>query len=703
MQQMPNQWRHVWNACRALLGRLRPLVVFYVGGLIVFGGDRALFLLYNYDSVTMGPVRGGDILRCFRVGWFYDSAVLCYALLPAVLIWALVPRRWFSSRRFRSAVNVVGGICFAAMLFGCVSDLLFFRNFADRLNYLAFSYPVWRPEFLDMVWKNYPVGWAAALVILVGILCYMLFRQVGWPRKRPADEPRMLRPVVACGLAALLLVGIQGPPNPPDSNSSPSQFSRQHVINRAALNPVFTLTAAVRDELTDQTVKPNDYGFIDAGQAVHIAREAYARSGDVFADTPGVNPLVRTHYAEMPPSGQRPPNIVVIVMESLASEYVGQVGGEHDWTPELQSLAAGGVLFERLYAVGTRTSRGVVGTLSGVPDMPGRPISEQSYSRGRFLGLPSLLRDQGYRTMFIHGGDLGFNDVYGYLRRQGFETILQKKDFTPEELDRQNFQLLQPGEARFATLWSVDDQTMFRRGLREINASGEPFFATLLTLTNHPPYEVPHEVFDWTVRRDHPDLPAEMSEEQRAVRYSDWAVGDFFRRARREPWFDNTVFVLVADHCREQRPIFPVDVANFQIFAAILGPEELIGPPRHINAIASQADLAPTALARTGLPVTHCFMGRDLLSLSSSQDGFALLQQNGVVGFVSGDRAVCITPGEPGPAVTAFTIRGREQKWWNTSSPADAAELERLRIRGTALFQTAADLLQNRHYHTEPE
>ena len=255
-----------------------------------------------------------------------------------------------------------------------------------------------------------------------------------------------------------------------------------------------------------------------------------------------------------------------------------------------------------------------------------------------------------------------------------------------------------PGEAAFVTFWSVDDQSVFLRANRMLREQSGPFLAVILTLTNHPTYEVPHDVFDHTVRRDHPDLPVRMSEEERAVRYADWAVGDFVRRASREAYFADTLFVFVADHCRSQRPEYPVDAANFHIYASMLGPPELIGPPRRIGTVASQADLAPTILGRLGGTWRHCFFGRDTFRVGPD-DGFALLQENGSIGFVRGDRLMCISPGEPGPAVKGFRLTGRDQIEWGEANDADKAALRELHRQGRGLLQSAVGLFESGNYH----
>ena len=686
------------GGCWAAAGRLRPLGLLSAAAMVLFTAFRVVFLLHNKGSIR--AVSAAEVVECLRVGWFYDTAALCYFAAPVGLVLLAMPRRRFDGRRFRLGWSALTAGLFAGFVLACVSDLFFFDHYADRLNYLAFSYPVFRLEVLAMIWRAYPVGWALAAVAVVGAGGCLLFRRLGWPRAAHA-EPAACRAAVAALLIGLALWGAAGPPSRSRREISASHICKEYVVNRASLNCVGTLGRALFDCFAETSVRPEEYGFVASEEAFAVARKLLLMPGDVPAETPG-NPLGRiTASPAAAPAGRPPPNVVIVVMESMASQYVESLGGEQAWTPELEAIGERGVMFDRLYAVGTRTGRALVGVLSGFPDLPGLPVAQNPNARGRFMALADLLAERGYHTLFIHGGNLEFNDIKRHVRGHGFQTVVDRQDFDEHVRQKEIEPFGPPGEAAFTTFWSVDDQSLFLRADRMLCEQRGPFFAVILTLTNHPTYEVPHDVFDWTVRRDHPSLPAEMSEEQRAVRYADWAVGDFVRRARRQPYFANTLFVFVADHCRSQRPAYPVDAANFHIYASMLGPAELIGPPRRIATVLSQADLAPTILARLGGASRHCFFGRDAFRVEPD-DGFALLQENGSIGFLRGRRLMCISPGRPGPLVEGFRLVGRDQVEWGRADPAEADALRRLHRQGLGLFQSAVALLQSRNYHVGP-
>lgn len=692
---------------RALASRVRPLLAFYLSGLALFAAFRAVFLLHNKGTIRKATA--ADWLHCFRMGWFHDTAVLCYMLVPAVLLMMLAPRRWFYGPALRKLSTLVATVLLSGFLLACVCDLFFFDHYADRLNYQVFSYPVYRWEVLAMIWDAYPLGWAVALIGVIGVACYTFFRRVAWsdPTRwgppTPAGAVRMERLAATAVLGGAAVLGCLGPPHRSDTNTSPSYICKEHVVNRASLNCVGTLTRALLDVFDDSTIRPEEYGFVDSRLASQAARQLLGHNSAMHPD----NPLLRTTAADPLPPGQAPPNVVIIVMESLASQYVGSLGGASPWTPELEAIGRRGVMLDRFYAVGTRTSRGIIGTLSGFIDLPGLPVAQRARTRGPFLSLAEVLRDRGYRTMFIHGGNLKFNDVKRYISGHGFETIVDREDFNDYVARQKANPAAMP--TAFTTFWSVDDQSLFVHAHTLLRRQQQPFFAVILTLTNHPTYEVPHDVFDRTVRKDQTDVPAEMTEEERAVRYADWAVGDFFRRIEHEPYFSNTVFVLTGDHCRDQRPIYPVDAANFQIYGAVVGPPWMNTSAQYavrrdgglrIGTVGSQADLAVTILARLGQPFTHCFVGRDLFKVPPA-DGFALLQQNNSIGLVRDDKLMCISPDEPHPAITGFRLlANREQaEWGGVDGPADEirklAELSRL---GGGLFQTAVELFESGRY-----
>jgi phosphoglycerol transferase MdoB-like AlkP superfamily enzyme len=289
---------------------------------------------------------------------------------------------------------------------------------------------------------------------------------------------------------------------------------------------------------------------------------------------------------------------------------------------ELDALCTEGVFLDRLYAVGPRTSRAMVGVLCGHPDVSGVSILRRDLAQGHFLSLPEILHSRGYATMMIYGGDPNFDNMRGFFSGTGIDRFIDER---------------QIGDPRQIGNWGVSDQLAFDKAhevFSQMHGKG-PFFAVILTVSNHEPFDIPKGKVD--------AMPGESKEIQslNAYRYADWALGEFFRKARQAPYFKDTLFVLVADHGRDFDNRRIVDVPGYRIPCLFLAPEHL--PPRRIHTVASQTDIPPTILAVLGGSTEHCFLGRNILGVEGD-DGFAIIHDENYLAFVRGDLGLVAPP-----------------------------------------------------------
>jgi len=221
-----------------------------------------------------------------------------------------------------------------------------------------------------------------------------------------------------------------------------------------------------------------------------------------------------------------PLNIVFIIMESMTAQVVEELGGEKGVCPNLSRLIREGILFENVYGSGYRTDQGIVSVLGGYPAQPDQSIVLLSDKAEKINSLPRMLYGQGYSTAFFYGGELTFANIGVWLRNQKFEVIRSEPDFPKADKTQR---------------WGVDDDRLLQHSIQEINQLRPPFLATAMTLSLHPPFDVPYHS-QW-----------ENSSEEKymfmhSAAFADYAIGHFFEVAEKQPWYDNTLFVLVADH-----------------------------------------------------------------------------------------------------------------------------------------------------------
>ena len=320
--------------------------------------------------------------------------------------------------------------------------------------------------------------------------------------------------------------------------------------------------------------------------------EAYARVHRLLASTNAT--FVGDNFSiERKISGDshRPRlNVVILLEESLGSEFWGCLGRTNTLTPEMDRLATQeGLLFDNIYASGNRTVRGMEGALSSFPPLPGDSIVHRDRSEN-VETIARVLKRDGYNTMFLYGGHALFDNMKAFLIANGFDRIVDEKDFP---------------NPSFANVWGVADEDLYAGAIRQFRAlsqTNKPFFATILSVSNHKPYTYPLGRI--------PENPN--GTRANVVKYTDWCLGQFFKAAKQEAFWTNTIFAVVADHGARVYGSQDIPIFSYEIPLVILGPAVAPQPQRR-HATGCSLDLPPTILGLIGRPYESLFLGRDLL------------------------------------------------------------------------------------------
>ena len=311
-------------------------------------------------------------------------------------------------------------------------------------------------------------------------------------------------------------------------------------------------------------------------------------------------------------------NIVLFTVESLSADYMRAFGNTGNLTPNLDKLANESLFFTNLYATGTRTVYGLSALTLSIPPLPGNSIVRRP-ENGRLFTLGSMLRRKGYVSKFIYGGFGYFDNMNTFFGDNGYEIV-----------DRSE---LQADEKQFANIWGVSDEDLFRRVLRENDkafAEGKPFFDMVMTTSNHRPFTYP----DGRI-----DIPSHTGREG-GVKYTDYAIAQFLANARKQPWFDSTIFVIVADHTAGGAGKVELDPDKYHIPLLIYAPG--IVKPGKVDRLASQIDIAPTLLGLMGMQYESRFYGRDILN--NKGEGRAFISNYQQLGYMTDDRLVVLKP-----------------------------------------------------------
>lgn len=665
-----------------LRGHLSYLLGSGLALLLMHALMRLLLLIYNRAQV--GSATGLDLVEAFINGARFDLRVIAVALLPLIL--ALASIRLMQARAWMHRWLVL----FAGFsLFLGIVELDFYREFNQRLNGLVFQYMKEDPQtVLSMIWYGFPVlrlllGWAVAAWLMSRVLrsidratryaSMASIAGVAW--RAESGVVRAIVLIVCLSVALVVARGTlrQGAPlRWGDAFTTNSMFA-----NQLGLNGTLTLANAAANQLSSH--RENIWkSTMPAQEARQITREMLMTQDDTLVDedTATVRRLTRSGAAKALPIR----NVVVILMESFSGQHVGALGASGDITPYFDKLAEEGVLFTRFFSNGTHTHQGMFASFACFPNLPGfEYLMQQAEGNHRFSGLPQLLAARGYDNIYVYNGDFAWDNQSGFFGKQGVTRFIGRNDFVNPVVSDPT--------------WGVSDQDMFQRAASELarKPADKPFYALLQTLSNHTPYPIPKQ------------LPVEavtgygsLDEHLTAMRYSDWALGQFFEQARQSPYYKNTLFVIVGDHgfvTGEQST--EINLARFHVPLLLIAPgiREHFAPRR--DRVGTQVDIVPTIMGRLGGEVRHQCWGRDLLALPDDDRGFGIIKPSGgdqTVALVEDDRILVESRNKEARRYD-YRLEGKVTATLNVSDPAiDVA----MKTRLEAFIQAAtAALLAN--------
>jgi len=506
---------------------------------------------------------------------------------------------------------------------------------------------------LSMLWHGFPVLRLLAAWLAASAALFALF---GWLERRTRAAPVSLAsaparrgaswPARFAVFGVLLVVSVvaargtlrQGPPlRWGDAFTTESMFA-----NHLGLNATLSLYDAAKHRFSSH--RDNSWkATLPAEQAQAITRELLLTGNDRLVDAE-LAPVRRDF--QPPADGQLAVrNVVVILMESFAGRYVGALGSADGITPNFDRLVGEGLLFERFFANGTHTHQGMFASMACFPNLPGFEYLMQTPEGGhRFSGLPQLLGARAFDDVYVYNGDFAWDNQAGFFGNQGMKRFVGRNDYVNPVVSDPT--------------WGVSDQDMFTRAAEELGKldNGAPFYALLQTLSNHTPYALPEQLPVAAVE-GHGALDQHLT----AMRYSDWALGQFFDKVRNQPWFKQTLFVVVGDHgFGAPEEVTEMDLLRFHVPLLLIAPgvTERFGSRREV--VGTQVDVVPTIMGRLGGEVRHQCWGRDLLSLPADDPGFGIVKPSGsdqTVALIRGDR-VLVQPKEQPARLYRYRLGG---------------------------------------------
>ena len=538
------------------------------------------------------------------------------------------------------------GLYIFLMIINAVSECVFWNEFGVRYNFIAVDYLVYTNEVIGNIMESYPIVPLFLGVLLVAVLIsWRLFRRKDFSE---ADNGGAIPFLATFVIYAILFAGsffwlrfsyrnLQSANNYATELQCNGCWNFLEAYSSSTLEYDRFYQMLPSDEARDlklalcgQTTTDNDASTGSASGAGSVAelveapepeQVAVVRQAHQPAETTDLGRSIG--YAGIQPIRDSIPavkkNIVLIAVESLSADFLTAYGNEDGLTPNLDTLIGKSLVFDNLYAAGNRSVRGLEALTLCLPPSAGESLIKRPDNAGLF-STGSVLRDNGYTTTFIYGGDSYFDNMRAYFSGNGFE-IIDKASYPKEDIT-------------FSNIWGTCDEDSYRVALKEFDRkaeSGTPFHAIIFTISNHRPYTFPEGKITYD---------GEMKSRSAAVKYTDFAIGQFLAEASRKPWFGNTVFVIVADHCASSAGKTSIPVDKYHIPAIVYSPGFI--QPRRVEKLCSQIDLMPTLFSLLHFSYDSRFYGQDILSPDYNQRAFMATYQD--LGYFSDDILTVLSP-----------------------------------------------------------
>ena len=571
----------------------------------------SLFRLVEYVALgSMVSDTSASVVPAFVRGVWFDNVIACYISVVPLALTLLPATLSLTFRRMRKATvwwyGVLGSIAFMAS----AANIPYFAYFFKNINSSIFEWFGYAGTTAGMVTgeKSYFL-YIAMFFVCTAFYVYIMVRLRRWFDRRIAQSGEkndglatfintfnkaartqqswlrvasthamyfFLSAITIC----LCVFGIRGRTGYNPIKISQAYYCDDAFLNQLGINPAFNLLTSALDDMRKEN---RDLHLMPYPTAVSMARESLGITGKCDSMH------VLRRYIDNPSSTANPTaqkkNVVVILMESMSASLLQTFGQPQRLTPTLDSLYNHSMAFSHCYSAGIHTNHGMTASLYSFPALMFRNLMKGTVTPRRD-GIPTVLKQQGYHNMFFMTHEAQYDNMKAFFATNGYDDIYAQEDYPKEEV---------------VNSFGVSDHFLFDYAFNKINnqaATGKPFFATLLTISNHPPYVIP----EWF-------KPKTKEPETQIVEYADWAIGNFLSKARKQSWYNNTVFVILADHGKLVGKVsgeLPESYNHIPLLIFGPGVEN-----KRVDKLANQVDLMPTLMSLLGISYQYDGFGID--------------------------------------------------------------------------------------------
>lgn len=593
---------------KSVMKIFKALIVHYILITAIFFIGRVVLLVLYFDKVSNSDV---SYWLSFLYGLRMDTITVSILFIIPVILMTLSPKAIYFV--VEKVLKYYFLMVFALVIYIEISTFPFIAQYDVRPNYLFVEYLIYPKEVFSMIFAEYKAELFIAFVCITGFVtfylkcchhCFIALYKTSYFK----------RIVLFIPLAALLFIGIRSSFGHRPANQSDAMYSSNRMLNEITKNSLYSIGYAMYVNQKNNTKKLlSQYGKMHDDEAVQRVRSILHIQNEK-ADLP----FTRNEKSHFKTDDSK--NLVIFIQESMGYQFVEAVGGKKGITPNMNQLAKEGILFKDLYSNGTRSVRGIAGSVAGNFSVPGKGVVKRNKSQSDFFTIASALKPHGYYTSFIYGGESRFDNMRAWFLGNGFDEVIDQPEFK---------------NPSFTGTWGVSDEDMVIRANSEFKKhykNHQKFATVMFSTSTHSPFDFPENRIELVKGVDKKSV-------ENAVKYADFSIGKFFELAKKEQYYKDTVFVVIADHNVRVygEDMIPVDM--FHVPAVILG--ENIKPYTY-NKMATQPDVLATALDLIGLDLNYPILGHSIFS--DDKQNISFIQFHNSYGLRVDDKIAIIRP-----------------------------------------------------------
>lgn len=571
---------------------LSKYLFYFLYWLLFFIIAKAIFLIYHSSQTQ--TLTASEIFKVFLYGLRMDVSFIGYiCILPFLLFLIKSSVIHFKIEKITRIYTFVLIIFFS---FLTIADLELYTAWGFRMDATPLQY-FKSPKEMVATASSAPVILLLSICAFLSALFFWIYKKyISFYISTKQKRFSIIELLISIFLFVFLFVPIRGGIQKIPMNISDVYFSEKLYADHAAINLPWNIMFSI----LNRNNKENPFDYFPEKKAEELVENLY-NTGALHI--PSILSVEK-------------PNIIIIILESYTAKWVGCLGGVPGVTPNLDKIAADGLLFNNIYAAGDRSEKGQIAILSGYPNQAINSIIKVPNKTRQLPSLNKALEKVGYHSSYTYGGELEFANIKSYLVNVGFEKLTDKYSF--------------PLSQR-TTSWGVHDEFVLNRFYQDLKNEKQPFFATLFTLSSHEPYDVPMKA--------HFPGKDETTLFKNSIYYTDSIIGSFINKSKLEPWWKNTLIVFVADH-GHPLPGHDANDRPSKFHIPLIFSGGALKMKGVIKNIGSQTDIATTILHQVNLPANNFKWGKDLLDSSARQ--FAFYSFNNGFGFVTANGAATV-------------------------------------------------------------